>query len=94
MRRVLNLGIVFFSQMFTTDHGDMKFASDFADGSTSDFSGGYFAGIGRTFFASRANLDQLFGSKFEIQSIERESHENALTEHVSAVWNIMMRKAG
>ncbi|MGA9216171.1 MAG: hypothetical protein WBG11_11515 [Methylocella sp.] len=72
----------------------MKFASDFADGSTSDFSGGYFAGIGRTFFASRANLDQLFGSKFEIQSIERESHENALTEHVSAVWNIMMRKAG
>jgi hypothetical protein len=72
----------------------MKFARDFADGSASDFSGGYFAGIGRTFFASRANLDQLFGSKFEIQSIERESHENALTGHVSAVWNIMMRKAG
>jgi SAM-dependent methyltransferase len=94
VRRVLKPGGAFFSQMFTTDHRDMKFARDFADGSASDFSGGYFAGIGRTFFASRANLDQLFGSKFEIQSIERESHENALTGHVSAVWNIMMRKAG
>ena len=94
VRRVLKPGGTFFSQMFTTDHRDMKFARDFADGSASDFAGGYFAGIGRTFFASRANLDQLFSSKFEIQSIERESHENALTGHVSAVWNIMMRKTG
>jgi ubiquinone/menaquinone biosynthesis C-methylase UbiE len=59
VRRVLKPGGAFFSQMFTTDHKDMKFARDFADRSASDFSGGYFAGIGRTFFASRANLDQL-----------------------------------
>jgi SAM-dependent methyltransferase len=91
--RVLKPGGVFFSQIFTTDHSDIKFARDYADNSASDFTDGYFAGIGRTFFADRSDLDRLFGAKFAIRSIEREVLEDMLNAHISAVWNVLMQKA-
>jgi ubiquinone/menaquinone biosynthesis C-methylase UbiE len=90
--RVLKPGGAFFSQMYA-DHSDKKFARDFANGSASDFSEGYFARIGRTFFADRSDIAQLFGKEFEIVSIEREGHEDALTGHGRAWWNVLARKA-
>ena len=92
VRRVLKPGGAFFSQMFTTAHSDLAFARDLADGSAADFSAGYFAAIGRTFFASRDDLDALFAARFEIKSIERETNQNMLTGHVSEVWNVLMLK--
>jgi SAM-dependent methyltransferase len=93
VHRVLKPNGAFFSQMFTNNHTDLRFAREFSDGSAPEFTAGYFAGIGRTFFATRADLDALFGARFELQSIERESHENMLTGDVSAVWNVLMRKS-
>ena len=93
-RRVLKPGGAFFSQMFASDHSDLTFARDFLDGSASDFSDSNFAGIGRTFFASRADLDEFFAKSFEVKWIEHEIHENVLTGHVGALWNVLMRKAG
>jgi len=90
--RVLKPGGAFFSQMFTTDHTDLKFARDYADGSAADFSDGYFAGIGRTFFASRADVDALFTRHFKIVSLDREIIETMSSGHVSAMWNVLSQK--
>jgi len=92
--RVLKSEGWFFSQMYSTDHSDRKFARDYQDGSAADFSEGYFAGIGRTFFASRSDLDDLFAPRFEIRSIYLETFESALTSHVDAMWNVLMKKRG
>jgi ubiquinone/menaquinone biosynthesis C-methylase UbiE len=92
--RVLKPGGAFFSQMFTTDHSDLQFARDFTNGSASDFSDGYFAEIGRTFFANRADIDELFGKRFDIKSIKREIIEDAITGNISATWNLLMNKTG
>lgn len=92
-KRVLKPGGLFYSQMFTTEHTDLQFGTQLGDGSAEVFTQGYFAGIGLTFFADRADVDSLFGSRFELLSIERESHEDMLTGHVSAVWNVLGRKA-
>jgi SAM-dependent methyltransferase len=98
IRRVLKPGGMFFSQIFSTRHGDLRFADDFADGSAASFSDGYFANIGRTFFADRADIDKLYGSRFEICSLELESQEDVLDGQLSAVWNVWagkrVRKSG
>jgi SAM-dependent methyltransferase len=93
VHRVLKPGGHFFSQMFTTDHSDLKFARDYADNSAAEFTDGYFAGIGRTFFAARDDLDVLFGALFEIKTIEKETTENVMIHHVSAMWNVVMQKS-
>ena len=92
IRRVLKPGGHFFSQMFSTIHRDLKFADDYADNSAARFSDGYFAGIGRTFFADRSVIDAIFGSRFTILALELESHEDTGRGHVSAVWNVSMQK--
>ena len=93
-RRVLKPGGLFYSQMFTTGHTDLQFGTALGDGSAEVFTEGYFAGIGLTFFASRADIDTLFGSRFELLSVEIESLENVLTGHKSTVWNVLGRKNG
>ncbi len=92
IRRVLRPGGHFFSQMFSTEHSDLRFADDYADGSAAAFSDGYFTRIGRTFFAHRADVDRLYGSRFEVLTLELESHENVLGNQRSVVWNVWMRK--
>jgi SAM-dependent methyltransferase len=92
IRRVMKPGGLFFSQVFSTKHSDLKFASDYADNSAAAFSGGYFAGFGRTFFADRSDVEQLYGRRFTIAALELECQENVLTGDLSASWNILLKK--
>ncbi len=92
IQRVMKPGGLFFSQIFSTKHSGLRFASDYANNSAATFSAGYFAGFGRTFFADRADVEKLYGLHFAIVSLELECHENVLTGDLAASWNIFLRK--
>ena len=90
IRRVLKPGGLFFSQIFATSHSELKYARDYADYSAAEFSEGYFAAIGRTFFIDREGIDQFYATRFTVTSLELETLDNLSSGQKSAVWNIFL----
>ncbi|MEL6317394.1 MAG: class I SAM-dependent methyltransferase [Pseudomonadota bacterium] len=92
-RRVLKPGGVFFSQMFGDRHSGIRHGRPLGDGAYDDFASGYLAGIGRTFFAGRADVDALHGARFTLEDVSRVTIETEGAEDpVLDYWNVIARR--
>jgi len=68
IKRVLKPEGHFFSQVFSDAHSGAEYATVYEDGAAIEFSSGYFADIPQTYFASPEDIDDLYGSRFKLQS--------------------------
>lgn len=94
IKRVLKPHGLFFSQFFSWEDGGRLLGRDLGDGCYGDFTGGYFENVGRTFFADRDMVEELFGSRFEIVSAEHVTFDRDATEKKAAFWNLICRRTG
>jgi ubiquinone/menaquinone biosynthesis C-methylase UbiE len=93
VRRVLKPGGRFFSQLFSDTHGELRNATEWHDGAATGFSGGYFADIAQTCFASAEDVATLYAGRFRI-----ERQDLVITtawpsrDVASAHWNLWLRQ--
>ena len=89
IKRALNPGGWFFSEIFSTEHSDRRFGVEGDDGTYKDFSDGYFKDIAQTFFASKLDIEELYGEQLEIHSLQKVIVSDALGDSVSAAWRVI-----
>ena len=70
VERVLKPGGTFFSEMFSDRHSERRHGEPPGDESYDHFKKGYFTDISVTFFASRADIGNLFGGCFKKLTIK------------------------
>ncbi len=94
VRRVLKPDGRFLSMIYGTGHPARLYGVPLGDGSFNNFSGGYFADIALTFFATLRDLDNLYGNRFSIEGKDLEVVEDHLGhgDCVKAMWHVTCRK--
>ena len=94
VRRVLKPDGQFLSMIYGTGHPGRLYGVPLGDGSFNQFSGGYFADISLTFFATLQDLDDLYASRFLIEGkdleVVEDHHGNG--DRTSAMWHMTARK--
>jgi len=93
--RVLKPGGRFLSLIYSAAHPDRLYGRDLGDNSFDHFSDGYFAGLGIAHFVPRAEIEQIFASRFEITGLTHVIDTDEMNDSriVNALWKIECRKA-
>lgn len=90
--RVLKPGGWFFSQMLSDDFSDRALGQANRDGSYDNFSSGYFASIGTTFFASPDDMRGFLDDRFVLKTLSRETHVDQINQNVTGLINVLAQK--
>jgi SAM-dependent methyltransferase/acyl carrier protein len=95
-QRVLKPGGRLFSMIYSSEHADRAYGRDLGDGTHTGFTGGYFQDLGVVYFATRRDIDRLYGSLFRIDSLLHVRDTDALGDGrvVNALWTVRCTKAG
>lgn len=93
--RVLKPGGWMFSSLYSDEHPDRHYGQPLGDGTYDAFTGGYFEGLGTTFFASREDIDALFGARFDFHALTLMHFEDGLEQSrkIKTLWQIECRKS-
>jgi len=92
VRSVLKPGGLFFSQMYSARTAGLEYGRPHGDGSYDSFTEGYFVDQGRIFFATREDIDALFGTRFAKRSIQHVVTEDGEGRVVDASWETVWRR--
>lgn len=88
--RVLKPGGYFLSQIFSDRHSAIANGQPLGDGAYDNFSHGYFADISMAFFASRADLSELYEPHFAFEKIEHVNQETEGADEPNyTFWNLV-----
>lgn len=96
VRRVLVPGGRFFSMIYGAGHPARLYGTPLGDGAFNDFTDGYFADIALTFFATAADLEELYAGRFALESRDLEvieDHQQSAAACSKAMWHLSCRKA-
>jgi SAM-dependent methyltransferase len=91
-RRVLKPGGRLFSIIYSDQHPGRDFGRDMGDNTYTDFTGGYFSGLGTAHFCPRAELDDVYGTHFELSSLTHSAEVEHLGQApglINAFWKIL-----
>lgn len=79
-----------FSIVYSSDHSEKQYGQHLGDNSYDNFTGGYFAGLGTTFFASREDINNLFGSPLKVVGLSHTREEKTIgaVKSTNAFWQI------
>lgn len=83
--RILKPGGRLLSMMYSNLHGEKEYGRDLGDQTYTEFRDGYFKDLGMVHFATRAGIEQLFGTLFRIDSLTHTRDEDVL--HAGRITN-------
>jgi SAM-dependent methyltransferase len=91
--RVLKPGGRLLSVIYSDEHPGRAFGRHLGDNTYDHFAGGYFQGLGMAHFCTRAEVEALYGTRFDITSLVHTLEENALSGcPEDAFWRIECEK--
>jgi SAM-dependent methyltransferase len=92
--RVLKTGGIFLSHIFSDRHCGRKFGKALGDGSYHSFEGGAFDGLDFLFFfASPADIREIFKLRFKLLSVMHNDSDETLNEDdIHAMWHVTAQK--
>jgi len=88
--RVLKPGGRILSLIYSWEHPGRAYGRPLPDGTYTDFSGGYFAGLGTTHFLTRDDITRLYGPYFNLTTVLHtlEEDRRAASQAANAFWKI------
>ncbi len=94
VQRVLKPGGKLLSLIYSDDHPDKARGTHRGSNDYDDFTSGSFAGLGTVHFVSRSEIDELFGSRFTITSLNHVTEVEELdgSNPIKARWEIQCVK--
>ncbi|HMQ50518.1 MAG TPA: class I SAM-dependent methyltransferase [Anaerolineae bacterium] len=78
------------SIVYSNHHSEKQYGRHLGDNSYDNFTGGYFAGLGTTFFASRRDIDNLFDFPLKVVGLSHNREEKIIgaDKLVNAFWQV------
>ena len=90
-KRILKKGGRLFSMIYSDSHPGKKYGVCIGKNTYDNFSGGYFFGLGTVHFCTRKEINEIYGERFNIDSVilmTEEDRKNIKPSIVNAIWKI------